>query len=34
VFRTGLTVTSGTSAELKSNPLVEEIYLGAGVKLS
>jgi branched-chain amino acid transport system ATP-binding protein len=34
VFRTGLTVTSGTSAKLKSNPLVEEIYLGAGVKLS
>jgi branched-chain amino acid transport system ATP-binding protein len=33
VFRTGLIVTSGTSAELKSSELVEEIYLGAGVKV-
>jgi branched-chain amino acid transport system ATP-binding protein len=34
VFRTGLIVTEGTSAELKSNPLVEEIYLGAGEKMT
>jgi branched-chain amino acid transport system ATP-binding protein len=34
VFGTGLIVTSGTSAELKSSPLVEDIYLGAGVKVS
>ncbi len=30
VFRTGLVVSHGTSAELQSSPLVEEIYLGAG----
>jgi branched-chain amino acid transport system ATP-binding protein len=34
VFRTGYIVTSGTSVELKSSPLVEEIYLGAGDKLT
>ena len=30
VFRTGLVVSHGTSAELHCSPLVEEIYLGAG----
>ena len=28
VFRTGLVVAEGSSAELRRNPLVEEIYLG------
>jgi ABC-type branched-subunit amino acid transport system ATPase component len=28
VFRTGLVVAEGGSAELRQSPLVEEIYLG------
>ena len=34
VFRTGLVVSHGTSAELQASPLVEEIYLGAGETMS
>ncbi len=30
VFRTGVVVAEGSSAELRANPLVEEIYLGGG----